>query len=131
MRETTTIIETVGVHREQNWVGTEQQFKVLWWLLSVTLILNVIDAMFTLNWIQRGQAQEANPLMEIIVSSPILFVCVKTALVNFGCYLLWKRHRRPIAVIGIIAAFLAYYAVLLHHLRAVRFEAITSAIAAL
>ena len=114
-----------------SWIGTEKQFKVLWWILSVTIVLNLIDAMFTIHWIERGEAAEANPLMNLIISQPVLFVCVKTALVSFGCYLLWSRHRRPIAIVSIIIAFLAYYAVLLHHLRAVKLEPFLSVIATL
>jgi len=102
-----------------NWVGTEQQFQMLWWFVSSIVVLNGLDAMLTLNWVERGQANEANPLMEIIISNPLLFVCVKLALVSFGCYLLWERHRRPVAVVGIFTAFVAYYAVFLHHLRAI------------
>ena len=94
MREQHANVEAVK-SSDSNWVGTDQQFRILWWLISVTLVLNVLDAIFTLNWVQRGQAQEANPLMDIIISNPVLFVCVKMSLVNLGCYLLWQRHRRP------------------------------------
>ena len=116
---------------KKDWIGTDKQFKVLWWFLSITIVLNLLDAIFTLNWIERGEANEANPLMEVIISKPILFVCVKTSLVSLGCYLLWRFHRRPIAVVSIVLAFLAYYAVLLHHLRAVKLEPILSSLALL
>ena len=112
-----------------SWVGTEEQFRVLWWILSVIIILNLFDAIFTINWIERGEANEANPLMDLIIAQPVLFVCVKTTLVGLGCYLLWGRHRRPIAVVGIILAFVVYYAILLHHLRAVKLEPIIALLA--
>ena len=114
---------------KSSWVGTEKQFRLLWWLLTIIIILNLFDAIFTINWIERGEANEANPLMNLLISQPVLFVCVKTTLVGLGCYLLWGRHRRPIAVVGIVLVFVVYYAILLHHLRAVTLEPIISMLA--
>ena len=101
------------------WVGTEEQLELLWWFLATTVVFNALDAILTMAWVLSGQAEEANPLMSGILSSPVLFVLVKTVLVSCGCQLLWLRHRHPVSVVGIFAAFYAYCVVLLHHLRIV------------
>jgi len=63
-------------------------------------------------------AQEANLLLRRIVHEQILFfTAVKIALVSLGSWLLWQRRHHALAVIGAFAIFVAYYAVLLHHLR--------------
>jgi hypothetical protein len=108
--------------RADHWIGTEEQLQMLWWFLAVVVVFNALDAIFTLTWVLSGQAEEANPLMSGILAVPVLFVIVKSALVNFGCHLLWLRHRHPFSVVGIFTAFYVYCAVLLHHLRLVDLE---------
>lgn len=87
--------------------------------MQVTLVLNVLDAIFTLWWVQTAQATEANPLMAAAIDAhPVVFVIVKCALVGLGSWLLWRYRRRPLAVVSIFLAFMAYYALLLLHLGA-------------
>jgi len=45
------------------------------------------------------------------------FVFVKLALVGMGSWLLWNRRQSAMAVIAIFAAFIVYYAILLHQVR--------------
>ena len=105
-----------------NWVGTAAQFHWVESLLYATIVMNVVDAIFTMYWVYSGRATEANPLMEVVIDSPFTFTAVKISLVSFGCFLLWKRHKRPFAVIGIVTIFLVYYATMLHHLRAINLD---------
>jgi hypothetical protein len=99
-------------------VGTPQQFGWVEGLVKALLVLNLLDAVFTLFWINLGLAKEANALMRALVHDhPFAFVAVKLALVGLGSYLLWARRRNPSAVIAIFAMFFVYYLVLLHHLR--------------
>ena len=49
---------------------------------------------------------------------PVLFVVVKTSLVSGGTFLLWRHRDRPLAVVSIFVAFLAYYFLLAWHLEA-------------
>jgi hypothetical protein len=99
-------------------VGTTEHFRWLEGIVKSLLVLNLLDAVFTLLWVRAGLAQEANALLrELVNDQAILFVTVKTALVALGSYLLWQRRYRPTAVIGIFTVFLAYYAVLLYHLQ--------------
>jgi hypothetical protein len=99
-------------------VGTAQHFSWLQGIVKAVLVLNLLDALFTLVWVRAGLAREANPLIEQLVNEHAVgFVLVKLGLVGLGSWLLWNRRQRPGAVIAIFAAFLAYYFVLLYHLQ--------------
>lgn len=97
-------------------IGTYQHFRWLKGIIIAVLALNTLDAGLTLYVVLNGLATEANPFMETLIDRPILFVVVKTALVVFGCRLLWGLKKRPLAVMAIFFAFLVYYGVLLFHL---------------
>ena len=102
-----------------DWVGSELHFVWLEWIVRAILVLNLLDAVFTMFWISSAQAVEANPLLaELAHRHPLGFVAVKLALVSLGTLLLWRQRRRPSAVVGIFAAFLAYYFLLVYHLEA-------------
>ncbi len=98
-------------------IGTPEHFR---WLLSIVkaiLGLNLLDAIFTLTWINAGLAREANPLLdEVVVNHPVVFSVVKLSLVALGSLLLWHYRRRSLAVVGIFLAFLVYYFLLLYHI---------------
>jgi hypothetical protein len=97
-------------------VGTPEHFRWLNGIVKMVLVLNLLDAVLTLVWVRSGLALEANPLIDELVDDHALaFILVKLGLVGLGSWLLWQRRRRPIAVIGIFAAFMAYYLVLLYH----------------
>jgi Domain of unknown function (DUF5658) len=104
--------------RRTSRIGTPQHFGWLEGLVKALLVLNLLDAIFTLFWINAGLASEANALMRDLVNHhPVIFVTVKLALVALGSYLLWARRESPSAIIAIFAMFFVYYLVLLHHLR--------------
>ena len=52
-----------------SWIGTREQFRWLLGIVKVVLALNLLDAIFTLVWINAGLAREANPLLAEIVRS--------------------------------------------------------------
>ena len=98
-------------------IGTPQHFRWLEGVVKAVLVLNLIDAVLTLVWIQTGLATEANPVMaELVHNSPVAFILAKIALVSLGSGLLWRLRTRPLAVVGIFAVFLAYYFLILYHL---------------
>ncbi|MGH0028952.1 MAG: DUF5658 family protein [Myxococcota bacterium] len=98
-------------------IGSRQHFRWLEGIVKVTLVLNLVDAVFTLLWVWAGLASEANPLLaELVLEHPIAFVSVKLALVGLGSMLLWWRRQRPLAVVAIFLAFLVYYGILLLHI---------------
>ena len=97
-------------------IGTPQHFRWLEGIVRAVLLLNLADALFTLLWIRGGLAAEANPLLfELAHRQPASFVAAKLTLVGLGSWLLWRQRHRPLAVIAIFVAFLAYYALLLAH----------------
>jgi hypothetical protein len=97
-------------------LGTRQHYRWLEGIVKVTLVLNLVDAVFTLAWVGLGLASEANPfLAELVTAHPILFVSTKLGLVGLGSLLLWRLRHRPLAVIAMFVAFLVYYGILLMH----------------
>jgi len=99
-------------------IGTAEQFRWLHGIVKALLLLNLIDVLFTLLWIYGGLAREANPLLsEIVARHPVAFASGKLALVGLGSILLWRFRERPLAVIASFVGFLAYYFVLLWHIR--------------
>jgi hypothetical protein len=98
-------------------VWTPEHFRWLEGILKAVLVMNPFDAMMTLWWVSSGLATEANPFLEQIVTEyGFLFVVSKISLVMLGTTLLWRYRTRPLAVLGIFAAFLVYYEVFLIHL---------------
>jgi hypothetical protein len=99
-------------------IGNVQQFQWLNGIIKTVIVLNLIDALFTLFWVHAGLAKEANILLkDLINDNPVVFVIVKVALVSLGTFLLWRYRKRSLAVIGIFSIFLIYYFVLLYHLK--------------
>ncbi len=85
--------------------------------MQAVIVLNLLDAIFTLWWVGSGLAVEANALLaDLVHDHPLRFVLVKLGLVSFGSALLWLERRHPLSVIAIFAAFLLYYLVFLYHL---------------
>ncbi len=99
-------------------VGTAEHFGWLQGIVKAVLVLNLLDALFTLVWVRSGLAREANPLIDQLANQHAVgFVLVKLALVSLGSWLLWQHRERPAAVIAIVAAFLTYYLILLYHIQ--------------
>lgn len=97
-------------------IGTREHYRWLEGIVKGTLVLNLLDAIFTLLWVASGLAREANPLLHHLVHDyPLAFVASKLALVGLGSLLLWRLRERPLAVVAMFVAFLAYYTLLLIH----------------
>ncbi len=87
---------------------------------AVVLILNVLDAIFTIVYTSTGVAVESNPLMKgVLGASPVLFMLAKLALVSLGVLLLWRLRDRRAAVYGLVATGTAYATLIIYHLSAV------------
>jgi Domain of unknown function (DUF5658) len=99
-------------------IGTDEHFRWLQGIVKVVVVLNLVDATLTLLWVWGGLAHEANPLLaDLVRQYPVGFAATKLALVGLGTLLLWRLRERPLAVIAIFLAFLAYYYLLLMHVR--------------
>lgn len=98
-------------------VGTNEQFRWLNGIVKAVLVFNLLDALFTLIWVRTGHAIEANALMRNLVNDHAMgFMLAKLGIVGLGSLLLWRTRRRPLAVVSIFVAFLAYYLVLVYHI---------------
>jgi hypothetical protein len=103
------------------WVGLSTYPRLLWGLAVCIVVMNLADAVFTLDWVWTGRATEANPLLAgVVVAHPILFVALKSTLVSLGLWLLWRLRSSPWAVVAIFVAFIVYYWVMTVHLGAIR-----------
>ncbi len=87
---------------------------------AAVLILNLLDAIFTIVYTSSGVAVESNPLMSgVLGSSPVLFMIAKLALVSLGVLLLWRLRDRRAAAYAMIASGTAYVTLIVYHLSAV------------
>jgi cytochrome bd-type quinol oxidase subunit 2 len=89
-------------------------------LAALVVVLNLVDAVFTLVYTHGGVAVESNPLMRgVLESHPVLFMAAKLALVSLGVLLLWRLRHRGAAVVGLVATSTTYVGLVLYHLSAV------------
>lgn len=99
-------------------VGRTKHFRWLRGIVAATLILNLTDAVLTVLWAVLGIAQEANPFMDSLLRlGTVPFVLGKIGLVSAGTILLWRFRQKPLAVVALFVSFLAYYFLLLYHLK--------------
>lgn len=84
---------------------------------GLVLILNLLDAVWTLCFVEAGVADEANPLMSSALGhGPLGFMVFKLALVSLSVLLLWRlRHRRS-ATVALFSGAAAYGLVVSWHL---------------
>ena len=86
-------------------------------LAGVILVLNLLDAVFTLILVNAGVAVEANPLMESALAvSPVSFMLAKLTLVSLGILFLWRMRTNRFAAFAIIGSVVVYTVVIAYHL---------------
>lgn len=99
-------------------IGTSEHYRWLYGITQSLLVLNLLDGVFTLLWVQLFGAEEANIfLSDLVEGHAVGFMLVKLTLVSLGTVFLWRRRDNPLAVIAIFVAFFSYYEVFLFHLR--------------
>lgn len=83
---------------------------------AALLVLNLLDGLFTLTFLQLGVAEEANPLMRAAYEhSPLLFMGSKILLVNLGAWMLWANRRTEAARAALSAGVLLYAGIVAYH----------------
>jgi hypothetical protein len=98
-------------------IGTGRHFEWLYGIAKWILVLNLVDGVFTLIWIEYFHASEANLMMrDLVHTSSLSFMLVKLTLVSLGTLFLWRNRSNALAVISLFVAFFSYYWVLLVHL---------------
>ncbi|MCB1869355.1 MAG: hypothetical protein KDI43_12745 [Gammaproteobacteria bacterium] len=97
-------------------IGTREHYRWLRGMVIALVMLNAIDGVLTIVWIETGRFTEANPLMDLLLTNdPVLFISVKMLLVCLGILLLWRCRDSGLAVISIFFCFTAYCYVLTFH----------------
>jgi hypothetical protein len=87
---------------------------------AAIVVINLLDAAFTLVWTLSGLATEANPLMDVeLAYGPMRFMVTKLALVSLGLLLLWRLRSVPLARVAILGSAAAYVVLLTYHLNEV------------
>ena len=81
------------------------------------LVLNLLDGLFTLTFLQLEVAEELNPLMRLAYErSPLLFMLAKLVIVNAGLSLLCVHRGMAASRIAIRAGALIYAVINVYHL---------------
>ena len=91
--------------------------RLVYLLLASTLVLNLLDASFTLFAVRAGLAIETNPLMqELLSQGPMSFMLGKVAMVSLGIVVLWRLRWLRMAIVGSVAAFITYALICAWHI---------------
>lgn len=87
------------------------------------LVLNLLDGLFTLSYLQMGVAQEANPVMRAAYElSPVGFMALKLLVVNVGVVVLVLHRDSRVAqwalkaAVGVYAVIVTWHLAFLAHL---------------
>ena len=103
----------------------EIERRPLSWLFvaaAACIVLNLVDALFTLVYVTSGAAVEANPLMAVLLdASPLWFMIGKLALVSLGVQLLWRFRHQRLAVLGLCTVLCMYTALAAYHVSSIRY----------
>jgi hypothetical protein len=85
------------------------------WLLFVVIISSVLDALFTLVFLDHG-GEEANPVMALVLShGHTPFVGLKMALSGLGAWFLAAHQNFPLAFKALRGLAFGYLMLLLIH----------------
>jgi hypothetical protein len=99
-------------------LGSRLHFRWLYGMAKWLLVLNLLDGVFTLIWVEHFGAEELNVLLaDLVYDAPLMFMVVKLALVSLGTLFLWRNRNNFLAVTSLFVAFFGYYLVFLLHLR--------------
>jgi hypothetical protein len=94
---------------------------VVSWALAMVLVLNLLDAVATLMWIEMGVAAEANVLLvDLVDRGAMPFMLVKLTLVSLGVLLLWRQRSRWLARAGAVTVAVVYVGLLAVHVHVAR-----------
>lgn len=86
------------------------------WAACIVIVLNMLDAVWTLTFIRIGAADEGNPLMDQALShGPLLFMLAKLSLVSLSVLLLWRLRHRRAATVGLFSAAMTYVLICGYH----------------
>jgi hypothetical protein len=84
---------------------------------GLDIVLNLLDALWTICFVKVGVAAEGNPLMaSALTHGPVGFMIAKLSLVSFSVLLLWRQRHRKSAIVALASGAAAYSFVVAYHL---------------
>lgn len=90
--------------------------RAVTWAACLVVILNMLDAVWTLAFVRIGAANEGNPLMDQALAwGPVLFMVAKLTLVSLSVMLLWRLRHRRAATVGLFSAAMTYLVICGYH----------------
>lgn len=82
----------------------------------LVVVLNMLDAVWTLAFVRAGAADEGNPLMDqALAHGPLWFMLAKLTLVSLSVLLLWRLRHRRTATVGLFSAAMTYLVICGYH----------------
>ena len=98
------------------WPARDAEFEVTWETASL-LVLNLLDGLFTLLFLQLEVAEELNPLMRAAYEgSPLSFMALKLGVVHLGVWVLCIHRELKVVQRALVAGACLYAGIVLYHL---------------
>jgi hypothetical protein len=99
------------------WAGIEGASFHITPAAALLLVLNLLDGLFTLTFLQLDVAEELNPLMRLAYEhSPLAFMAVKVTIVSLGLTLLCLHRSMRLSQRAIQAGAALYTVIDIYHL---------------
>jgi hypothetical protein len=99
------------------WAGIEGASFHITPAAVLLLVLNLLDGLFTLTFLQLEVAEELNPLMRIAYEhSPLAFMAIKVTIVSLGLTLLCLHRSMQLSQRAIQAGAALYVVIDVYHL---------------
>tara|TARA_Y100000034_G_C6843409_1_gene381846 strand:- start:994 stop:1296 length:303 start_codon:yes stop_codon:yes gene_type:complete len=83
--------------------------------LFVLILLNIIDLISTIAFVNLGVAKEVNPLMKYFLDHGVLyFTLVKLTAIALSTYIFWQYRRRKFTAVALGICILGYSILMAH-----------------
>ncbi len=106
-----------GMTQATRWAGIEGASFHITPAAALLVVLNLLDGLFTLTFLQMEVAEELNPLMRVAYEhSPLAFMAVKVTIVSLGLTLLCLHRSMRISQRAIQAGAALYCVIDVYHL---------------
>jgi hypothetical protein len=111
------VAATTATTQVARWAGIEGASFHITPAAVLLLILNLLDGLFTLTYLQMELAEELNPLMRVAYEhSPLSFMASKVAIVSLGLTLLCLHRTLRLSERAIQAGAVLYAVIDVYHL---------------
>jgi hypothetical protein len=103
--------------RAAGWAGIEGASFHITPAAALLVVLNLLDGLFTLTFLQMNVAEELNPLMRVAyMHSPLSFMAVKLIIVSLGLALLCLHRSMSLSQKAIQGGAALYTVIDIYHM---------------